>query len=61
MERGVSESDLYDEFIEEDSIDECMSSQDGQCGLAGTEWCDLECPYREHMFRKPIARHQKRE
>lgn len=26
---------------------ECHLGADGQCGLAGTEHCDFECPYRD--------------
>lgn len=34
-----------------DPADECMLGPDGQCGAAGSEWCDFECPYRDsEMF-----------
>lgn len=36
--------DAPDEF---DPADECGLMSDGQCLLAGTEWCDFECPYRD--------------
>lgn len=27
--------------------DECGLGDDGQCALAGIEYCDFECPYRD--------------
>lgn len=47
-------NDHLDE-IDEQSFDdeddwlelECALGDDGQCGLAGTEHCDFECPYRD--------------
>jgi hypothetical protein len=33
-----------------DPADECMLGPDGQCGLAGSEWCDFECPLRDSEF-----------
>ena len=40
----------YDD-IDDDELDEllqeCMLGPDGQCGLAGSEHCDWECPMRE--------------
>lgn len=30
-----------------DPADECRLMEDGQCLLAGSEWCDFECPYRD--------------
>jgi hypothetical protein len=33
-----------------DPADECGRTQDGTCMLAGTEWCDFECPYRDGGF-----------
>lgn len=38
------EMDDGDDF---DPADECMLRPDGQCGAAGSEWCDFECPYRD--------------
>lgn len=34
-----------DEDIEEGDFD-CHMGPDGSCGLAGTEECDWDCPYR---------------
>lgn len=39
--------DDYDDFDEYDPADECMLGPDGQCGAAGSEWCDFECPNRD--------------
>jgi hypothetical protein len=38
-----------DEYDDEDAIDdlmhECGQDQHGHCSLAGTEYCDWECPF----------------
>ncbi len=34
-------------YEEDDPTDECGLMDDGQCMLAGTEWCDFECPFRD--------------
>ena len=39
--------DDYDDEDEFDPSDDCMLGDDGQCGAAGSEWCDFECPYRD--------------
>jgi hypothetical protein len=38
---GGYEDDYEDDY---DEIDDCGMMPDGQCSLAGTEWCDWECP-----------------
>ena len=44
--------DDYDDDLDEefDPEDECMLGPDGQCGAAGSEWCDFECPLRDSEF-----------
>lgn len=46
--------ELYDEELYDDESDwehDCGLAEDGQCSLAGTEWCDFECPNRNsEMF-----------
>lgn len=41
----------YDEieFGEDDydPVDDCALGDDGQCGHAGSEFCDFECPMRD--------------
>lgn len=45
--------DLEDQFFDEDfddpdeydPFDDCGMTADGHCMLAGTEWCDFDCPY----------------
>jgi hypothetical protein len=42
--------DLDDEFFDDgpdeyDPADECGMTADGYCMLAGSEWCDFECPF----------------
>ena len=29
---------------------DCFMDQSGQCGKAGSEECDFECPYRDEMI-----------
>lgn len=40
----------FDDYDPEDEMDrehDCGLADDGQCMLAGTEWCDFECPNRD--------------
>lgn len=38
--------DERDELTEhEQKLDECGETDDGFCTLAGTEYCDFECPF----------------
>lgn len=39
--------DFYDDEGELDLDADCGLMGDGQCMLAGTEWCDFECPHRD--------------
>ena len=41
----IDGADDYDEM--DDILGECHLGDDGQCGMAGTEWCDFECPMRD--------------
>jgi len=50
------EFDDYDEFDELDREHDCGLGDDGQCALAGTEWCDFECANRDSdMFAGSAA------
>lgn len=40
----ADEHDELDDPNEDDGWDECGMTPDGQCTLAGTEWCDWSCP-----------------
>ena len=43
--------EYYDGCDDESDDDaECGLSPDGQCGLAGSEHCDFDCPYRDSEF-----------
>ena len=43
--------DGYDEEDEMDREHDCGLMENGQCMLAGTEWCDFECHNRDsEMF-----------
>lgn len=48
-EHAESNYDNADEFTDDDAIEELMGEcgQDGSgsCSLAGTEYCDFECPF----------------
>lgn len=41
--------DDHDEPDDDEAWDELMCSMgpDGQCGQAGSEYCDFDCPYRD--------------
>lgn len=41
------EDDHEDENILDAAIDACGIGQDGLCMLAGTEFCDFDCPFRD--------------
>lgn len=53
----------YDDCDEQDDFeqlaDQCGSHRDGQCDLAGTEWCDWSCPLHDEVFRAAIRRARK--
>lgn len=40
--------------VEEDALDhllqECGQTADGDCLLAGSEYCDFACPFRDEPF-----------
>lgn len=42
--------DEYEDNPIEAMLDECALGPDGQCGLAGSEHCDWDCPMRESEF-----------
>jgi hypothetical protein len=42
-----SDSDATDEDAIEHLMDECGQDGSGACLLAGTEYCDWECPFSE--------------
>ncbi len=46
------EYDSAYEYYEEDGDlpDDCALRHDGQCGMAGTEWCDFVCSMRDSEF-----------
>lgn len=48
MIAGPEQWDEYDPdadaFDDDDILDDCAMMPDGQCLLAGSEWCDWECP-----------------
>jgi hypothetical protein len=68
----VSERDAYDHYDQDEPDDEpdeyedfdCHMHGDGQCGAAGSEECDFECPYmrdiRLEQHRQREARKAKR-
>lgn len=34
----------------EEALSECGLGDDGQCRLAGSEWCDFTCPMRDTEY-----------
>lgn len=49
-------SDLDDAWTEDDEEAEVMMNCGryagaGGCSLAGTEWCDWDCPFSDELFR----------
>lgn len=53
-----ADDDEADEDFDDDS--ECMLRPDGQCGAAGSEWCDFECPNRNsELFAGSAAYNRK--
>lgn len=43
----MHDDDVYtDEDAIDDLMDECGQDRHGDCSLAGTEYCDFECPFR---------------
>lgn len=51
-----------DDLDEDDAWDTlaCSMGYDGQCGQAGTEWCDFECPIMRAIRAEDMARKGKR-
>ncbi len=44
----------YDDDLPEDedeNMDDCGMMPDGQCLLAGSEWCDWDCPHSRALDR----------
>lgn len=53
----LDECPLWHEEIEDDEDDgfdemACGQNSEGGCDLAGTEWCDWECPFSSEMYRR---------
>ena len=40
------EDEEYQSNQIDDAIEDCGIGPDGCCSLAGTEYCDFECPFR---------------
>lgn len=39
---GFSDEDAFDELM-----DDCGKDRHGHCSMAGSEYCDFECPFRD--------------
>ena len=46
----TDDSEEPDEF--EQAMDECGQMHGGGCMLAGTEYCDWDCPFSAAMYRE---------
>jgi hypothetical protein len=44
-----------DERDDEGDDFDCHMGPDGQCGAAGSEWCDWECPTMRALHRGDLA------
>jgi len=48
-EHAACNYDNYEDFTDDDAVDELMAgcgmTRDGQCTMAGSEYCDWECPF----------------
>jgi hypothetical protein len=58
--------DHYDQDKRDDELDEydefdCHMSADGQCGAAGSEECDFECPYMRDVRLEQCRQRERRE
>lgn len=42
-----ADSDDEDDDLGDEAEMSCGLGPDGQCALAGTEWCDWDCPFSE--------------
>ena len=55
--RGEDDDDDWREGDDEEDEDDwpmdCHMGPDGQCGAAGSEWCDFECPVMRDWRREP--------
>lgn len=53
--------DYYE--IEEDEYEsfDCHMMRDGSCGMAGSEDCEFECPYRRDQYARERAKARKAE
>ena len=64
MERDPDYADEYDTddepYDEEDDFD-CHMGPDGQCGAAGSEMCDFDCPVMAAIHREQYEARRKAE
>lgn len=64
MNREPTYPDYDGGYTEEDEDDfdfDCHMRPDGQCGAAGSEMCDFECPMMAEIHREQYAARQKAE
>ncbi|MEO9231538.1 MAG: hypothetical protein ABI216_21670 [Devosia sp.] len=51
----------YDDDFEDDDYDDfedCGMGPDGQCSMAGSEWCDWDCPRSRASDRIAAMKHR---
>jgi hypothetical protein len=59
VSEGLIDFPYYDEPYddeEEEEFFDCHMGADGNCGAAGSEECEFECPYRADQIRKAERR-----
>jgi hypothetical protein len=51
--------DLDEADDEEWALMACSMGRDGQCGQAGSEWCDFECPVMRSIHAESQRKQKK--
>ena len=54
-----TDSDETEDLDDEEDFD-CYMTASGQCGAAGSEWCDFECPFRDTVYAQHFSRARRR-
>lgn len=50
----------FDDAFDEDEFLDCAMGRDGQCGKAGSEECDFECPIMLSILREQSRKRKAR-
>lgn len=55
-EYDFDDDPVFDDCDDDDGLGDCAMGPDGQCGKAGSEECDWECPIMADIIRKEAAK-----